>query len=145
MESLPDESRSGPESLTSPPAPGRLQRVTEQTRGLADDLTAWVELKARHTQMQIEETVEIKLNRAIVGVIVAIVGAIAALFLLVTIAIGVGWLLGHPFWGFLAVTVVLFLVAAIVRALQPTLVRIRAERMGIGAPPPRDASPDPSS
>lgn len=138
MESLPEESRGRSESLTSPSAPGRLQRVTDETRGLAEDLTAWVELKARHTQMEIEETVELKLNRAVVGVIVAIVGAVAALFLLVTLAIGAGWLLGHPFWGFLVVTAVLFIVAGAVRALQPTLIRIRAERMGIDAPAPQE-------
>jgi hypothetical protein len=137
MESLPEESHGTSESLTSPPAPGRIQRVTNETRGLAEDLTAWVELKARHTQMEIEETVELKLNHAVVGVIVAIVGAVAALFLLVTLAIGAGWLLGHPFWGFLVVTVVLFVVAGVVRALQPTLIRLRAERLGIDAPPPR--------
>lgn len=141
MESLPEDSPGRSESLTSPPAPGRLQRVTDETRGLAEDLTAWVELKARHTQMEIEETVELKLNRAVVGVIVAIVGALAALFLLVTIAIGVGWLLGHPFWGFLIVTAVLFIVAGAVRALQPTLIRIRAERLGIDAPPPPQETP----
>jgi len=45
-------------------------------------------------------------------------------------------LLGHPFWGFLVVTAVLFVIAGVVRALQPTLIRIRAERLGIDAPPP---------
>ncbi len=140
MESLPEETRRGPEELSRKPPAGRLQRVQEETRGLAEDITAWVELKLRHTQMEIEETVEMKLNRAVVGAIVGVVAAIAALFLLVTAAIGIGWLLGHPFWGFLIITVLLFVVAAVVRARQPQLVRFRAERMGIGAPAPEQQS-----
>jgi hypothetical protein len=34
----------------------------------------------------------------------------------------VGWLLGHPFWGFLAVTVALILVVVGLRVAQPALV-----------------------
>ena len=80
----------------------------------------------------------------------ALFGFFAALFSLTTVALGVGWLLGHSFWGFLAVSVALLLVIAVLRVTKPELMppsnlfqALREERSR--AYEDRDQSPRPAS
>lgn len=120
MEAMPDR----PPPLPGTPIPpdrrlpdgrGKIERITDQSKGLVDDITSWVELKLKLTQLEVQQKVEGKINEVVVKVIPLVFLALAGLFLLVTAALGLGWWLGHPFWGFLIVTVVLGLVGVVLQ------------------------------
>jgi len=85
----------------------KIDRLTQHTLELKDDLMAWVDLKIKSVKLELQEKLdEQKKTIAIFGV-VAVLGIYGLTFLLVTIALFIGWALGHPAWGFLIVTVVL--------------------------------------
>ena len=106
------------------PGSGNLGRITEQTRGLVDDLTAWVELRLELAQLEIEERVEKKANDLALKIILGVLAGLAGFFALVTGALALGAWLGHPAWGFLIVTGLLVLTAVVVRAAHPHLIQI---------------------
>lgn len=106
-----------------PSGANKVERIAQHTRGLVDDLTAWVDLKLKHTQLEVEEKVQRKIADVVVKVIPLVVFALCGLFLLVTIALGLGWWLGHPFWGFLIVTAGLGLTGLLLRRAAPSLKR----------------------
>ncbi len=101
---------------------GRLNRVVHRSRMLASDVTEWVELRVQLLQMEIEEEVERRLNTLIARVIVAALLGATGLFALFTTAIGLGWWLGHPFWGYLIVTLALIAGSAVVAYARPQFV-----------------------
>lgn len=138
MESIPERTSQEPEEVGRPRPKGRVGRVSEQTKGLADDLRAWVELKVRLTQLEVEEKIEARLNRVVVGVLVGVTAGLAAFFALVTLSLGLGAWLNHPAWGFLITTGLLALLAIVLRLVRPQLVRMRAERIGVKANPPSE-------
>jgi len=124
MESLDDRSSvpNGEHSLDDVPEGGKLERIAAHTQGLVTDLREWIDLRIDLAILEVEERIDEAKNEVALGVTLAVFGFFAALFTLTTIALGVGWLLGHPFWGFLAVTVALILVVVTLQATQPALV-----------------------
>jgi len=152
MESLDDRSSApnGERPLTDVPEGGKMRRIAAHTQGLFEDLREWIDLRIDLAILEVEERLDETKNEIALGLVIAIVGFFAALFTLTTIALGVGALLGHPGWGFLAVTVALFLIIGGLRVTQPALVppsnlfeSLRGERAtasGEDERPPRPAS-----
>jgi len=124
MESFDDRSSSpsAERSLTDVPEGGKVQRIAAHTQGLFEDLREWIDLRIDLAILEVEERIDETKNNIALGLVLAVFGFFAALFTLATVAIGVGWLLGHPFWGFLAVTMALILIVVGLRLTQPALV-----------------------
>lgn len=139
---------------SDPPAPDsapRMKRIANHAQGMVADLRRWVDLRIDLAVIDLETKLDERLNAVAVGIVMAVFGGLAAFFTLVTIALGLGWLLGHAFWGFLIVTIGLGATAVIVRRTQPTLVRThlyrqwkkaQAEAEASASDPPSDAAPD---
>jgi len=122
MESLPDRSSSS-ESRTPAERPkgGKVARIATHTQNLVEDLREWIDLRLDLAVLDLEEKVDTAKNQAALGVVLAIMGFFFGLFFLMTAAIGIGWALGHPFWGYLIVTGVLGLVLAVFVKAKPEL------------------------
>ena len=100
-----------------------VDKITDHTKGLFEDLTAWAELKIQYTLLDYQDQVTTKAKSLIFeGVSFAILG-IAALFGLVALALGLGSWLSHPAWGFLVVTGLLVAVALVVRFVGKRIAR----------------------
>lgn len=108
--------------LADSPREGKLGRIAGHTRGLVDDLREWIDLRLDLAILELEERVDDLRNGVALGLVLAFFGFMAALFVLTTVAIGLGWALGHPFWGFLIVTILLVLLVAILARTRPDLV-----------------------
>lgn len=103
---------SGAMPLALPPAGTRLDRIQEHTEALVDSVKDWAELRIKLAQTELEQKAQIKINQMVwARAVPLLLIGIAALFLLVTVALGIGWLLGRTFWGFLIVTVALIVAA----------------------------------
>lgn len=101
------------------PQGGKLHRIAGHTRGLVEDLREWIDLRLDLAILELEERVDEIRNEAALGLTLAVFGFFAALFGLTTVALGLGWALGHPFWGFLIVSVVLVLIVAALSQARP--------------------------
>lgn len=128
----PHDPRSLPPGRTAPDRQlpdgrSKVQRVSQHTRGLVDDVKAWVELKLKQTQLDIEESVEAKIRQAAIGAVLGLLALLALVFGLTAFSLGVGEWLGHPAWGYLVTTVLLLVVAGILRALQPRLTQVHRQ------------------
>jgi uncharacterized membrane protein YqjE len=122
MESLQDRSSASDDgSAARSRTDGRLGRIAGHTRGLVDDLREWIDLRLDLAILELEERVDEFRNEVALGITLAFFGFFAALFVFVTVALGLGWLLGHPFWGFLIVTVVLLLFVSVLARTRPDL------------------------
>ena len=84
----------------------KVERIAQQSKGLIDDVKDWVDLKIQLLEMELQEKV-------FGYVVVGVVGVLALVFFFITIALGLGLWLGHPFWGFLIVTGVMVGVAGL--------------------------------
>lgn len=115
-------SESDPEDHSSM---GKIKRISYQSKGLVDDVKSWVDLRMTLTQMDIEEKVDARLNRAIVGGVVGALAFLSLTFGLVAASLGLGAWLGHDAWGFLAVTGLLLVVTAILLLLKPRVIDLR--------------------
>jgi uncharacterized membrane protein YqjE len=100
-----------------------VQRIGSQTRALFGDVTSWIELRLRLFQLEVQERIQRKVDEAIIKVAPVVVGILAGFFALITMALFVGWALGHPAWGFLVVTGLLLLVAGLLYARSRRLGR----------------------
>jgi hypothetical protein len=99
---------------------GKLGRITDDLAGLSEDLRVWVELRIELVRTEIMEQVEFRIAQVKQGAAAGLAATLGALFLLVTLALGLGWWLGHPFWGFLIVTLLLLGAALVLYvALKP--------------------------
>ncbi len=87
-----------------PRGTGKVGRIGQETRGLFEDFTAWVELRLRLVQMDVQDYIRQKTDEVILKVALAAAGLLTGLFALITLALFAGWLFGRPAWGFLAVT-----------------------------------------
>jgi hypothetical protein len=118
---IPDPARPpAPVERRLPEHQGKLARINGALAGLSEDLRAWVELRVELVRAELLEKVEFTKGQVIQKAAAGLFAVLGALFLLVTLALGLGWWLGHPFWGFLIVTLLLFLVAAVAyAALKP--------------------------
>jgi hypothetical protein len=122
MESLQDRSSaSGDGSPAEPSRSGKLERIAGHTRGLFDDLREWIDLRLDLAILEIEEQVDELRNEVALGLTLAFLGFFAALFVFTTVALGLGWLLGHPFWGFLIVSGTLLLIFVVLAKTRPII------------------------
>ena len=146
MESLPDRSSGSSSSTTArPPKGGKLSRIASHTQGVVEDLRDWIDLRLDLAVLELEEKANGLKNQAGQGIVLALLGFFTLLFALVTAALGLGWALGHPFWGFLIVFAVLALATAGFAQARPQMGppvdlfgALRAEE----APDEREAEPD---
>ena len=122
MESLQDRSAAGEGSPSASTSGGKLGRIAGHTQGLVEDLREWIDLRLDLAILEMEERVDELRNEVALGITLAFFGFFAALFAFTTVALGLGWLLGHPFWGFLVVTVALLLLVAVLAKTRPDLV-----------------------
>ncbi len=100
---------------------GKVSRIAAHTQGLFTDLREWIDLRVDLAILEMEERLDAFKNDLALGLTVAVFAFFAAFFSLTTVALGVGWLLGHPFWGFLAVSVALILIIVTLRVMKPAL------------------------
>jgi len=121
METLQDNA-SGSEPPSPPSGSGKLGRIAAHTQGIVEDLREWIDLRLDLALLEVEERVDELRNELALGLTLAVVGLFAAIFVLATVALGLGWMLGHPFWGFLAVSVALVLIVVGLNAARPDLV-----------------------
>ena len=122
METLEDGS-SGPDSQPpARPTGGPLGRIAGHTQGLVEDLREWIDLRLDLALLEVEEKVDELRNEVALGLTLAFFGLFSVFFVLTTVALGIGWLLGHPFWGFLAVSIALVLIVVALYSARPALV-----------------------
>lgn len=88
-----------------PPHGTPVERIGQHTKGLVDDVKDWVELRIRLLQTEIHDQLRGKANelifRYIPKIIPVLMASMGGLMLLLAAGFGIGWWLGHPFWGFL--------------------------------------------
>ncbi len=108
-----------PESRMLPPHQTKLDRVTGHVAALSADLREWTELRIDLVKRQIEG-IQAQIERfqhyaAAAGFFVpaALLALTAVLFLFVTVALGIGALLGSYAWGFFVTTLLLLVGAAV--------------------------------
>jgi hypothetical protein len=108
---------------------GKVGRISDQLAGLSTDVREIVELRIELLKREVMEQVEGRISTVKGQALVAGLAALTAMFLLVAIALGIGMLLGHSFWGFLIVTGV-FLLATLVakRKFAPGAVHVEHDR-----------------
>ena len=114
----------------------RVERITEQSKGLMGDISHWIELKTKLVQVEIEEKIDAKVNQAISAAIVAGIALVGVLFLLIALGLGAAAIyiaigLSQPlsyFLGFLTITLVLFAVAGILQSMKPHMVDVGSKQ-----------------
>jgi Flp pilus assembly protein TadB len=116
-----------------PPAGGRIERIGQHSKSLFDELTHWADLKVKLLRVDLEEKVEAKKIQIGLGLGMALFAFFGLLFLLTTIALGLGAWLGHPAWGFLIVTVLLFGIVLVLKMAMPRLVAKIQKRVAVDA------------
>ncbi len=123
-------------------ATGKVHRISSETRGLLEDFTSWIELRLRLVQLDAQSYIRRKIDEATLKAALVIVSLVSGLFMLITLALFAGWALGHPAWGFLVVTGLLFLWTGIlyarnrrVRARKPDSAEISHLSEGASRPP----------
>jgi hypothetical protein len=108
---------------------GKVGRISDQLAGLSEDIREIVELRIQLVKREVMEQIEGRLSSVKGQAIVGALAAVAVVFLLLTVALGLGMVLGHAFWGFLIVTG-LFLVATLIakRMFMPGAVRMEHDK-----------------
>lgn len=147
METLQDRSSREDGPPADRPRRGKLGRIAGHTQGLVEDLREWIDLRIDLAILEVEEKVDALRNEVALGITLAFFGFFAALFVFTTTALGLGWLLGHPFWGFFIVSVLLLLVVVSLAKARPDLMPPsnlydeirRADDEASEEPPIRDA------
>jgi uncharacterized membrane protein YqjE len=122
--SSPIERRPQQDTSLTPVSGNKAQRLAQHTQQLVEDLKTWVDLRIELAQVELQEQVESKANEIALAVTLAVIALLAVVFGLTTLALGLGAWLGHPAWGFLIVTVLLVLLAIIIRAARPEFVQV---------------------
>lgn len=122
MESLPHRQETSPDRQL-PPGGNKIQRISTQTQSLVQEMKRWIDLRITLTKLEIRQEIEARQTEIKLLAATAIFGALGGFFMLVTIALALGALLGHPAWGFLIVTVLLLGMAGILLAVRPGLVK----------------------
>lgn len=88
--------------------------MTSETRGIVEDLREWTDLKIDLAVREINDSVDEAASQLALGITLAVLAFFTGLFGLTTAAIGIGWAMGHPFWGFLIVFAVLLAISGVV-------------------------------
>ncbi len=99
------EARSPEEPI--PKGAKKVERIAQQSKGLFDDVKEWIDLKIKLAELEIKEKIKARQDDVIMFAAIGFIGVLALVFLLVTLALGLGAWLGHPAWGFLIVTGIL--------------------------------------
>lgn len=86
----------------------RTGRLSKQISGVVDDVKEIAGLRLALVKAEVSEQVNFRVGKAKQGSVAGAIALLGSFFLLVTIGLGLGWLLGHMFWGFLIVTAALF-------------------------------------
>ncbi len=132
MEQSDSRQRAGQVARTSRDADqepaGKIKLLSRETRGLVEDIKAWVELRMTLAQMDVEEKVDARINRAMVGAIVGALAFLGLTFALIAAALGLGTLFGHSAWGFLTVAGVLIIITVVLLAAKPRIVKVSSGR-----------------
>jgi len=104
------------ETPTGPISKGakKVERIAQQSIELFDDIKEWIDLKIKFTWLEVEAKIDAKKKDVLVGALLGVLGVLGIVFALITSALGLGAWLGHPAWGFLMVTGLLFLTAGLV-------------------------------
>lgn len=115
MEPFPDRDQSDGSSSPHKALPtggNKVERLARHTQALIKNLAEWVEWRIQLARIEVEERIQAEREKLLLMGMTVVFGALAGFFLLVTMALGIGWLLGHPFWGFAIVMVMLAILAA---------------------------------
>ncbi len=119
MEELPERGQTAGDgaliesSRRLPTTANKLERISQHTKGLFDEITGWVDLRVKLVQVDLQEQFETKKIQIALGAAMGLLAFFALMFLLTTIALGLGALFGHPAWGFLGVTVLLVIIIGV--------------------------------
>jgi len=97
----------------SPKGANKVERIAQQSRALFDDVKAWVDLKIAHTLLDVQAEIDARKQVVMVGALLGVFVLLGGVFALLTLALGLGAWLGHPAWGFLIVTVLLFMMTGL--------------------------------
>jgi len=100
---------------------GKIQRIARLLQSLIEDMREWIDLRLDLALLEVEEQVEDVRNELALTAVLIVTGLFAGLFVLTTIALGVGWALGRAFWGFLIVSALLVLVVTLTATVRPDL------------------------
>jgi hypothetical protein len=108
---------------------GKVGRITDQLAGLSEDVREIVELRIQLVKREVMEQVEGRISSVKGQAIVGALAALTGVFLLLSLALGLGMLLGHAFWGFLIVSG-LFVVATLIakKKFMPGAVRVEHDK-----------------
>ncbi|MFW5955320.1 MAG: phage holin family protein [Rhodothermales bacterium] len=136
MEEIPERSSAEsevmkPPSRQLPAGVSKLDRISQHTKGLFEEISGWVDLKIKLVQVDLQEKLEAKKIQIALGAAMGLTAFFAVLFLLTSIALGVGAWLGHPAWGFLIVTVLLFVVVGVLRMAMKKMVAGIEEKVNV--------------
>lgn len=124
----------------------KVERIASESVALFDDIKSWVDLRIQYAKFEIFDEVEritqegidhvnekiIKPRQTdiLLGSIMAVCGVLAMVFVFITLAIGLGWWLGQPFWGFLIVTGLLLVVAMVLKGVLSSRSKRRRGKHG---------------
>lgn len=108
-----------PESHQLPPHQSKLERITEHVAALSADLREYVEIRVALVQRKVEGVVGIVerlqqyVDAAKFFVPAAFLAIVGLVFVFITLGFGLGALFGSVWLGFLATTVLLFMMAGL--------------------------------
>ena len=102
---------------------GRVDRLSDQTRGLMEDVKEWIDLRIQLIQVDLEDRIERIANELLSAVVVFVLLFLIIVFLLVGLALGLGPVLGHPAWGFVSVAGILVVMALIIHFIKPRFIK----------------------
>ena len=136
MAQLPDGASNNTPRIASPQRQlttqaGKLDRVSQHARGLVQEIGEWAELRVKLVQVDLQEKLEEKKIQIGLGVAMGLLAFFGLLFLLTTIALGLGAWLGHPAWGFLIVSVLLFVIVGVLQMIMKKKVAGVSEKVGV--------------
>jgi len=111
------------------PHRGKVARISDQLAGLSEDVREIVELRIQLVKREVMDQIEGRISTVKGQAVVGALAAMTGVFLLLSVGLGLGMLLGHAFWGFLIVTGV-FLIATLIakRKFAPGAVHIEHDK-----------------
>jgi Flp pilus assembly protein TadB len=145
--SFPAIGQGAPAARQLPPGGSKINRISQHAKGLAQDLSAWVELKMKLAQVEVMEQMDVRVAELKKEAVAGVLAAVGGFFFLIALALGVAALfiaigLSYPlsyFLGFLLVAI-LFLGFAAATHRARTRARRRQVRVDdsklIQPPPP---------
>ncbi len=136
MAQLPEGSSNDTPRIESPQRQlttqaNKLERVSQHARGLVQEISEWAELRIKLVQVDLQGKLEEKKIQIGLGVAMGLLAFFGVLFLLTSIALGVGSWLGHPAWGFLVVTVFLFAMVGVLQMIMKKKVAGVEEKVAV--------------